>query len=77
MEEDSYAMDSTRVFIFRRGLGHRSFLTNDVREAPTNQNPRLFGGCPFGGRGGGLNPYQDGLGHLFRGKLSKFKCAFA
>ena len=27
--------------------------------------------------GGGLDPCQDGLGHLFREELSKFKWAFA
>ena len=27
--------------------------------------------------GGGLNACQDGLGHLFREELSKFKGAFA
>ena len=46
-----------------------------LREAPPNQNTRSFGHCPFGG--GGLNPCHYGLGHLFRGELSKFKWAFA
>ena len=46
-----------------------------LREAPTQNMPLLFGHCPFGG--GGLDPCQDGLGHLFREELSKFKWAFA
>ena len=46
-----------------------------VREAPTKMSPLLFGHCSFGG--GGLDPCQDGLGHLFREELSKFKWAFA
>ena len=45
------------------------------REAPTEMSPLLFGHFPFGG--GGLDPCQDGLGHLFREELSKFKWAFA
>ena len=36
--------------------------------------PLLFGHCPFGG---GLDPCQDGLGHLFREELSMFKWVFA
>ena len=35
---------------------------NLLREAPTKMSPLLFGHCPFGRRG--LNPCQDGLGHL-------------
>ena len=46
-----------------------------IREAPTKKVPLLFGHCPFGG--GGLDPCQDGLRHLFREELSKFKWAFA
>ena len=44
-----------------------------VREAPTEIARLLFGHCPFGG--GGLKACQDGLGHLFREELSKFKWA--
>ena len=33
-----------------------------------------FGHCPFGG---GLNPCQDGLWHLFLGEMSMYKRAFA
>ena len=47
-----------------------------VREAPLRKYSSSFGHCPFGGRGG-LNPYQDGLGHLFLGEMSKYKRAFA
>ena len=37
--------------------------------------PPTFGHCPFGGVGG-LNACPDGLGHLFREELSKFKWAY-
>ena len=36
----------------------------------------MFKGA-FAWFGGGLNPCQDGLGHLFREELAKFKGAFA
>ena len=36
-----------------------------LREASTKKYLISFGHCPFGG--GGLNPCQDGLWHLFRG----------
>ena len=45
------------------------------REAPPKNMQPLLGHCPNGG--GGLNACQDGLGHLFREKLSMFKGAFA
>ena len=44
------------------------FKTDILREAPTEMLPLLFGHCPFGG--GGLDPCQDGLGHLFREEQS-------
>ena len=46
-----------------------------VREDPNGLTPPPFGHCPFGG-GGGLNTCPDGLGHLFREELSKFKWAY-
>ena len=46
-----------------------------LREAPLKKSCSQFGHCPFGE--GGLNACQDGLGHLFREELSKFKWAFA
>ena len=52
-----------------------SNVIGGIREAPTEMLALLFGHCPFGGRG--LDPCQDGLGHLFREELSKFKWAFA
>ena len=46
-----------------------------IREGPFRLMPSTFGHCPFGG-GGGHNACPDGLGHLFREELSKFKCAY-
>ena len=47
-----------------------------VREAPLRKYSSSFGHCPFGA--GGLNPCQDdGLWHLFLGKMSMYKRAFA
>ena len=45
-----------------------------LREDPFTLTPPPFGHCPFGG--GGLNACPDGLGHLFREELSKFKWAY-
>ena len=56
-------------------IGLTGLFMAPLREAPTEMLPLLFGHCPFGG--GGLDPCQDGLGHLFREELSKFKWAFA
>ena len=46
-----------------------------LREAPPRENLCSFGHCPFGG--GGLNPCQDGLWHLFLGEMSMYKRPFA
>ena len=46
-----------------------------VREAPLRKLQPPNGHCQNGGKG--LDPCQDGLGHLFREELSKFKGAFA
>ena len=45
-----------------------------AREAPLRKYSSSLGHCPFGG--GDLNPYQDGLGHLFLGEMSKYKLTF-
>ena len=45
-----------------------------IREDPFAFMYSAFGHCPFGG--GGLNAWPDGLGHLFREELYKFKWAF-
>ena len=56
-------------------LGPCLSLSLSLREAPPKKNLCSFGHCPFGG--GGQNDCQDGLWHLFRGELSKYKQAFA
>ena len=50
-------------------------LESKIREAPPKENLCSFGHCPFGG--GGLNPCQDGLWHLFLREMSMYKRAFA
>ena len=56
-------------------IDFREHTAGNLREAPFNNMPPLFGHCPFGG--GGLDPCPDGLGHFFREEFSKFKRAFA
>ena len=64
-----------------RDLSVRKLYVRDLnvreglREAPPKENLCSFGHCPFGG--GGLNPCQDGLWHLFLGEMSMYKRAFA
>ena len=43
---------------------------------PQQRNISVHFGIARLGGVGGLNPCQDGLGHLFRGELSKYKHAF-
>ena len=45
-----------------------------VREYTFALTAPTFGHCPFGWVG--LNAWPDGLGHLFREELPKFKWAF-
>ena len=48
------------------------FWGSCLREAPSKKLHPIFGHCS---NGRGLNTCQDGLGHLFREELSKFKWA--
>ena len=42
-----------------------------LKESPNKSKSTFIWTLPVRGEGGGLNLCQDGLGHLFRGELSK------
>ena len=69
------AAASSQIIMLLSLTALKSLVFEWFREAPTKKYLSSFGHCPFGG--GGLNPCQDGLGHLFIGELSKYKQAFA